>query len=84
MTYVLPADDSPLTSAGVVSAPVLVNAPVASPLGLDAWRAGRVSGTVVVGEITADKVFVGLRRADLQDRDEEEHIEMKWPSLVFG
>ena len=63
--YILSADDGALACAGVVGAAVLVDAPVARPLGFDAGRAGSVPGTVVVGEISAHKILVGLRRAHL-------------------
>ena len=58
--YVFAADDGALAGAGVVRAAVLVDAPVAGPLGFDARRAGRVPRAVVIGKVATDKVFVGL------------------------
>lgn len=76
-TYVLSADDSSLTSAGVVSAAIFVNAPIAGPLGFDAGRASRVPGTVVVGEIPAHEILVGLRGAHLPQAHYENIMKMR-------
>lgn len=57
---VLSAHDGPLAGGGVVGAPVLVDAPVAGPLGPHARGAGRVPGAVKVGEIPAHKILVRL------------------------
>ena len=63
--YILSADDGAPACAGVVRAAILVDASVAHPRGFDAGRAGSVPGTIVVGEISAHKILVGLRRAHL-------------------
>lgn len=63
--YILSADDSTLTCAGVVSAAILVNAPVTRPLCFNARGTSRVSGTVVVGEISTHEILIRLRRPHL-------------------
>ena len=63
--YILSSEEGALACAGVVRAAILVDASVAHPRGFDAGRAGSVPGTVVVGEISAHKILVGLRRAHL-------------------
>jgi hypothetical protein len=64
--YVFAADHRALARGGVVRALVLVDAPVARPLRAHALPAGGVSAAVVVGEVAADEVLVGLRRAHRQ------------------
>ena len=67
--YVFAANDGPLAGAGVVRAAVLVDAPIAGPLRLDARRARRVTRTVVIGKVTAHKVLVRFRRSHLQRQE---------------
>ncbi len=50
-------------------AAVLVDAPIAGPLRLDARRARRVTRTVVIGKVTAHKVLVRFRRSHLQRQE---------------
>jgi hypothetical protein len=66
-TYVFTADDRSLTSAGVVRAAILVDAPIAGPLSFDTRRARCVTGAVVIGKVTADEILVGLRGSHLEE-----------------
>jgi hypothetical protein len=66
-TYVFTADDRSLTSAGVVRAAILVDAPIAGPLSFDTRRARCVTRAVVIGKVTADEILVGLRGSHLEN-----------------
>jgi hypothetical protein len=65
-TYVFTADDRSLTSAGVVRAAILVDAPIAGPLSFDTRRARCVTRAVVIGKVTADEILVGFRGSHLE------------------
>jgi len=69
--YVFTADHRALARGGVVRALVLVDAPVARPLRAHALPAGGVPAAVVVREVAAHEVLVGLRRAH---RKRHQHV----------
>lgn len=59
-TYIFSTDDVSLTIGYIMSAAILVNTPITSPFGSNAFTTSIMPLAVVIGEVPRDKVLVGF------------------------